>query len=104
MSTTGKVKHNDAICSIPLNEHIGTEPCLMWVEPPEPEVIPTRRYTVGPQGNQVIDHGAEWEDTQKLHGSHDKGGAIGHPEIEDRRDNRDPEAVGRALLAERNGG
>lgn len=96
MNTTGKVVHNDAICSLPINEHTGNEACLLWEEK-EGEIVQTAHYTQGPQGNQVADYRADY---LARYGPCPSG-SLGSPEIPDTRDNRDPEEVGTAVLSER---
>jgi len=97
MSDNGHMEH-DPNCKEPLNEHTGSEPCIRWIEDVE-EVIPIRRYTTGPQGNQVIDYGSEWEDTKKLYGLKTPTRVLGTPGISDIRDNRDPIEVANAHFA-----
>jgi hypothetical protein len=86
----GRVVH-DPRCREPINEHIGTEACLSYEEPEEDvvAVIPVALYKRGPQGNMIIDYHGDY---RLRHGETPKG-PIGSPEIADRRDNRDPQAV-----------
>lgn len=98
MSARGTVQHNSAICSLPVNEHTGNEVCLVWVEEKPEEPISTAYYTQGPQGNQVADYRADFA---ARYGRTDKKRPLGTPEIVDRRDNTDPETVGKDILAVR---
>src|SRR6516162_6196793 len=100
MNDRGSVQHNSAICSLPLNEHSGNEPCLVWVEAvdeiPAPMVV--AHYKTGPSGLQVSDHRA---DMLARYGPVGISGPLGTPEIRDLRDNRDPAEVGARELAVR---
>lgn len=89
MSARGKVRHNDAICSMPINEHTGNEACLVWDEetPPEIEMSVPAHYKQGPQGNLIADYRADF---LARTGEWDRSAPLGSSEIEDRRDNRDP--------------
>ena len=93
----GHVEHHPH-CTVPLNEHNGDEGCLIWVEDKEPTPPPVARYTQGPQGNQIADYRADFLAT---YGATTKKGTLGHKDITDRRDNRDPHEVGIATLVER---
>lgn len=97
MSAQGQVRHNAAICSLPLSEHSGNEPCLVWVEPEITEPPKVAHYKNGPQGNMVADF---YADHLARSGPAPRG-PLGMPEIVDRRDNRDPEEVGKEILAKR---
>lgn len=57
-------------------------------------------YTRGPQGNMIADHYADY---RARHPGSVPDGPLGTPEIADRRDNRDPLAIGAAHLARNNG-
>jgi hypothetical protein len=109
MSVNGRIQH-DPNCKEPLNEHSGSEPCLRWVE----DEIPLRGgpmqfqgfWKRGPQGNMIYDFAGEF----RARFGKAPDGPLGTPEVEDRRDNRDPAALGTSVLtaraaerAERNG-
>lgn len=89
--------HNDLLCKVPLSEHEGHEPCITWTEEKKDEPIPVTIYKQGVQGNMVADYYAE----HLARYGPPPSGPIGSPEISDKRDNRDPEEVGRAILLER---
>lgn len=102
MSTAprGHVEH-DSLCQTPLNEHTGTEPCLVYVTDDDAEVsVPIAHYAQGPQGNQIADYYADYVAS---YGTADRQRQLGSPDIEDRRDARDPSEVGAAVLAVSNG-
>jgi len=100
MSDRGHVIHA-AWCNVPLNEHSGNEACLVWEKEPVPALPVVAHYKQGPQGNLVADHRADW---LARYGQPSRvSGPLGTPEIQDRRDNRDPAVIGAALLASRNG-
>jgi hypothetical protein len=92
---SGSIQHAP-FCTIPLGEHTGNEACLVWVEDQPVEMIAPAHYDQGPQGNQVADYDADY---RARYGHADPKRAIGHPEIQDRRDNSDPEVVGTEVIA-----
>jgi hypothetical protein len=95
VSAQGQVQHNAAICSLPLSEHTGNEACLVWVEKEDEIAEPIAHYGQGPQGNSVADYRADYV---ARYGTADPGRSLGSPGIADRRDNRDPEAIGEEWL------
>lgn len=62
------------------------------------DVKPVSHYKQGPQGNTVPDH---YADFKAMYGEAPKNEILGTPGLPDLRDNRDPAAVGNAVLAER---
>lgn len=90
---------HDSSCTIPMTEHKGDEPCIRQVEAKEIDHAPAH-YAQGPQGNQVADYRADF---LARYGSGDSTRTLGNQGISDRRDNRDPEQVGREILAAHNG-
>lgn len=94
----GNVVH-DPNCNDPLNEHSGNEACLSW-EKVDDEIKPiaVAHYTQGPQGNQIADYRADFF---ARYGPVVVRRPLGSPGIEDRRDNRDPEIVGRDHISGR---
>lgn len=96
---SGRMEH-DSRCREPLNEHTGSEPCIRWVEEEESEPFVVAHYTQGPQGNTVADY---YADHLARSGPVDKTRPLGTVGITDRRDARDPEAVGMEILANKNG-
>lgn len=57
-------------------------------------------YKKGPQGNMVHDYAKDW---REMYSPPTPDGEIGTPGVKDRRDARDPEAVGAAFLSRNNG-
>lgn len=91
---TTEIVH-DPYCATPLSEHTGFESCLHVIEREDPKPIPPAHYTEGSQGQQISDYRADY---RARYGT--ANGEI-KSTVEDRRDNRDPLAVGTAYLVER---
>jgi len=87
---------HDSLCTEPLNEHSGLEPCIRVVfqkEEGTAEEIQTAYYKRGPQGNSIPDTRADY---LARYGPTPKGPL--ESAFEDRRDNRDPGEVGEQWL------
>lgn len=89
----GHIEH-DKFCMTPMNEHTGSESCLVWVDDDLVDEAPVvAHYTQGPQGNQIADYHtdylAKYGPTPAV--------AVESGEV-DRRDQRDPAELGRRLL------
>src|SRR3954471_22339638 len=70
----GHVEH-DPFCQTPLNEHTGTEPCLVYVTDDDAEIsVPIAHYTQGSQGNQIADYYADYV---AIYGTADKQRQLG---------------------------
>lgn len=99
-----KFQHDDRNCKDPISEHNGDEPCITVLDDTPSNFNPhdprNRVFKRGPQGNMVEDHGAT---ARMLYGEPSRGRPLGTPGLADRRDNSDPETIGREILAKKNG-